>query len=308
MSVKKRYPGWSCKAITFTIDDGNIEMDKKFISIVKPNGILGTFNLCSPNLNKYTADFYRELYSGFGISNHCKSHPFLLKEESFQISDEEFDIQTADEGKLYKTAKEGLYLFKATAGWRRTATLETYCQLISESHKELEAVFGEGSITTFVWPYGDRNSPEILDYVANELSYTAVRKTGLLEDTTGFLPPIDRMHWSYNASHKNLLACAEKYDNLADDGELKFFSLGVHSVDYENADKWDELSEFAARYGNRPNDFYYASVEDIFGYVDAMNEVKITENTVENPTNRDIYLEIDEEKIILAPNEKIKIG
>ena len=39
------FPGWVRKSVTFTIDDGNIKMDKKFLDIVKPAGILGTFNL-----------------------------------------------------------------------------------------------------------------------------------------------------------------------------------------------------------------------------------------------------------------------
>jgi hypothetical protein len=283
-------------------------MDTKFISVVKPHGIKGTFNLCSPNLSKYTPSFYRELYSGFGISNHCKMHPFLLKEdETREISEDAFDINTADENKLYKTDREGVYYFKAPAGWRKKATLPEYSALLSESHNELEGIFGEGSVTTFVWPFGDQNSEEILDYISRELGYTAARKTGLVEDKTGFAVPTDRMHWSYNASHKNLLECAEKYDKFIDDGELKFFSFGVHSVDYENANKWDELSEFAAKYGNRPNDFYYASVEDIFGYVDASNAIKITENVVENPSAVDIYLEINGEKRILSAGETLRV-
>ena len=30
------FPGWTRKAITFTIDDGNVFMDRKFLEIVKP--------------------------------------------------------------------------------------------------------------------------------------------------------------------------------------------------------------------------------------------------------------------------------
>ena len=41
---KNYFPGWVRKQVSFTIDDGNIEMDKKFIDIVRPAGVLGTFN------------------------------------------------------------------------------------------------------------------------------------------------------------------------------------------------------------------------------------------------------------------------
>lgn len=306
MVVKKCYPNWSRKAISFTIDDGNIEMDTKFISILKPYGIKGTFNLCSPNLGKYTKDFYRELYDGFGISNHCKMHPFLLKDaEKREYSSDKFDINTADEAKLYSVGREGVYHFRASNGWRKTATLKAYCELISECHSELEEIFGEGSVTTFVWPFGDQGSDEILTYIAKTHGYVAARKTGLVEDSTAFAPPSDRMHWSYNASHKNLLQCAEKYEAFEDDGELKFFSFGVHSIDYENANCWDELREFAEKYGNRDTDFYYASVEDIFRYADASNALKITDTAIENPSNLTVYIEANGKKITLAPNEKI---
>ena len=66
MRVDKNYfPGWVRKSITFTIDDGNLVHDKHFIDTVKPYGIKGTFNLCLPDLQKHSADFYREFYEGF---------------------------------------------------------------------------------------------------------------------------------------------------------------------------------------------------------------------------------------------------
>ena len=42
------YPGWTRKSITFTIDDGNLKLDRKFLDVVKPAGLKGTFNLCTP--------------------------------------------------------------------------------------------------------------------------------------------------------------------------------------------------------------------------------------------------------------------
>ena len=54
------FPGWVRKAVTFTMDDGIIQHDEKFLSIVRPAGILGTFNLYMVNLRD--ADIYRELY------------------------------------------------------------------------------------------------------------------------------------------------------------------------------------------------------------------------------------------------------
>ena len=47
---KPYFPGFTRKSVTFSIDDGNLVLDKKFISIVAPYGIKGTFNLCGNNI------------------------------------------------------------------------------------------------------------------------------------------------------------------------------------------------------------------------------------------------------------------
>ncbi|MBQ9070936.1 MAG: polysaccharide deacetylase family protein [Clostridia bacterium] len=302
------YPSWTTKAITFTIDDGNIPMDKRFIDIVKPQGIKGTFNLCAPNLKEYTPEFYRELYDGFGISNHCKLHPFALTpDKAREVSNEPFDSKVADVTKNYRTDVSGVYRYYSPAGWRNIAETDSYCRLISECHNELEAVFGEGSVSTFVWPYGEQADERILEYIESVCGYTAVRKTGALGSSTAFAVPTDMMHWSYNATHKDLLKAAKEYEDFADDGELKFFCFGLHSIDYERANCWNVLEEFAEKYGNREREFWYASVEDIFGYRDAVNELKITENTVENPTDTDVFAEINGKKTVIPKKTVIEL-
>ena len=298
---KNYYPGWVRKSICFTIDDGNLILDKKFIDIVGPYGIKGTFNLCAPDLEKNSPEFYRELYRGYGISNHCKIHPYAMtQDKERKISDDAFCQDTADENMLYRVpGEDGLYFYHTPIGWRKVAESEKYCSLIRECHKELETVFGKGSITTFVWPYCEQNNAFIQNYLMNESGYKAVRKTGATEDKTGFAVPVDRMHWSYNAAHTNLLSVAEKYSGFEDDGELKFFCFGVHSHDFERGNCWHVLEEFAEKYGNQPKTYWYASVEDIFRYADAVSELKIEGNTITNPANIDIYIKVDGKKMII---------
>ena len=88
----KFYPGWTRKAISFSIDDGHLDSDKKFMDIVEPYGIKGTFNLCSERLARMSPDEYREFYHGHEIANHCKYHPAAFVDgEEYDISDEPFD-------------------------------------------------------------------------------------------------------------------------------------------------------------------------------------------------------------------------
>lgn len=307
---KNYFPGWVRKSIAFTIDDGNIPLDKKFIDIVKPAGIKGTFNIGSPKLDQYTPEFYREFYRGYGISNHCKLHPFYMtpERESIPLSDEVFDGKTADKSMRYRTNIPGVYkVFHNGRYWANVATPEAYCKLVDEGKRDIEAVFGEGSITTYVWPYSEQSSEEVRDYVINRAGYMAVRKTGATRDSSGFNMPADRGRWSYNTGYSELADVSKLYEAYPDDGELKFFCFGVHSHDFENNNCWDVLVDFADSFGNRPETYYYASVEEIFTYEDAVKAVIVTDEYVENPTEITLYITIDGKRATLEPHSRISL-
>ena len=166
----KFYPGWTRKAITFSIDDGILDMDRKFMDILEPYGIKGAFNLCSERLNKMSPEEYREFYRGHEIANHCKYHPAAFIDGcEYDIADEKFDPATADTSKLYPYEGEpGLYhTVRPWGGWMKRADTDAYIRLIEESHAELEAIFGEGSIRAFVWPYIRQDNKRLTDYVAS---------------------------------------------------------------------------------------------------------------------------------------------
>ena len=60
------FPGFVRKSVCFTMDDGWLAHDAKFLSIVRPAGIKGTFNLyCA---DRATPDEYRALYDGYEIA------------------------------------------------------------------------------------------------------------------------------------------------------------------------------------------------------------------------------------------------
>ena len=99
----------------------------------------------------------------------------------------------------------------------------------------------------------------------------------------------------------NLLEVMREYDAYPDDGELKFFAFGVHSIDFERDGKWDDLQTFANEYGNRPNDFWYATVGEIFDYSAAVKKLKITDDGIYNPTDITIYVKVDGEGKVVSP-------
>lgn len=314
---KNYFPGFTRKSITFTIDDGNFEMDKKFLDIVRPAGIFGTFNL--QHWDREAPEFYRELYEGYEIANHCKNHAIAIDEDiSGELSSEPFDRNRADYEHYYKTETPGVYLvhiykiwgkntgtYDPPRGWHTVSPSEYYNGFADETREGLEEVFGKGSVRGFAWPHG-RGSAAAREHLIAE-GYQNIRRTGDLRDTTGFAMPEDRFSWSYNASHSNLLEVAELYEKYPDDGNLKFFSIGVHSIDYENSGRWGDLLAFAEKYGNRQNDFYYASVGDILAYEDAVKALVVTDTEIINPSDIPVYITLDGDPIIITANTTVKI-
>lgn len=304
--IKFLYPSLTRKAVTFTIDDGNFTYDEKLLAILKPAGIKGTFNLCS-NLHRGKEDFTRSFYEGYGIANHCKYHPFVnFDGVELKIRDEEFDEQTADPEYIYPVNDKPEHFWQIKPnGWRQMTFVDNFIRYVDEGQKELGAIFGEGSVRDYVWPYGEQNSAAVKEFIRK--THRSSRKTGPTIDLDGFAIPRDKYAWSYNAHNKNLLAVMEMYEAYPDDGDLKFFAFGVHSVDFERDSNWDDLREFADKYGNRSDTYWYASVEDIFDYEEAVKSLVITDTEIVNPSNIEVYFECNGEKSSVKGNSSVGI-
>lgn len=303
--VQVFYPNYSRKAISFTIDDGNVPMDKKFIDIVKAHGIRGTFNLCSHNMKAFDAQGYRDFYEGFEISNHVKYHPYPFIDGVQNVfTDEPFDDKTADVKLTYKCGTEGQYMVKKGKGWRMACGDEDYIRYTNECNDELEKIFGEGSVKGFVWPYGKQNNKFVYDKLC-KMGFYGLRITGDTRDKDGFSIPKDRNNWSYNANNVTLLEVAKMYEAYPDDGELKFFCFGVHSVDFERSGNWHELEEFARTYGNRPNEYWYCTVREAFEYEDAVKSLVITDTSICNNSDIEVYVSVDGKKIAVSSSSTL---
>jgi len=298
------FPGYTRKAITFSIDDGNVKYDKRFLDIVRPYGIKGTFNLYSSNLSSLSPEEYRALYQGYEIGNHCKYHPFLmLSDEKYNIKNEPFDSAKADEKYIYPDRVEGLYYVKKPQGWRRIAEENAYIGFIKESFDELEEIFGKGSIKSYVWPFRGQNSPRVQEYIKSA-GYTNARVGA---GTGSFDMPEDRFNLYSNAPASKILSRGEEFSSLSDDGRMKMFIFGVHSHDFESANNWNELEQFCRIYGRRYSEYYYATLSEIFAYEDAKNSVITEGGRLYNPSNITLYLKISGREKILTPNSFIEI-
>ena len=97
------------------------------------------------------------------------------------------------------------------------------------------------------------------------------------------------------------------FDSYEDDGELKMFAFGVHAKDFETYGKWDDLEEYARLYGNRQEDFWYATNRQIFEYEDALKMLVITDEKITNPSDIDLFVTINGVKTIIFANSEYAI-
>lgn len=298
MEIKKYFPGFVSKAITFSIDDGNLKYDKIFIDIVRHGGIKGTFNLYFGSVKRnLTDEEYRGFYKGFEIANHCNRHPFAIDSaKEYNFSDEPFDIETADKSLVYKTDREGVWRIYHRSYWATVATRSAYLYLAEEGRVDIEEIFGKGSVKGFVWPYGKQKDEELF-CALKDSGYKWIRNANI----QGFSVPEEKSDWGVNADSLSLEEKISEFESLSDDGELKFFCLGLHSVDFERANKWEALKDFALKYGNRPNDFYYATVSEIFEYDEAVRRVYINDTKVCNPSDKRVFVKIQNKEYIIEP-------
>ncbi len=311
------FPGWTRKSVNFSIDDGNWEMDEKFLAIVRPAGIRGTFNLCGVWLGDHSAEEYRAFYEGNEISNHVKYHPYAFDDSAtYHISDDPFDEETSDPGFLYRTDESGVYHCCGARGWRLVADskeflrwrviadAEAYLRLAEEARREIRAVFGPESAGGFVWPYGRQNNAVLIAGL-KAAGYYGLRKSSQDGDEKGFNLPVSRMGWNCTTAHDSLLKHAALYEAFPDDGHLKYFCAGIHSIDYERSGRWDDLRAFADRFGRRPDEYYSAPIGDVFAQEDAIRAARVTESGIENPTDKTLWLLLDGGRTTVAPRASL---
>ena len=300
------YPSFTKKAITFTIDDGNMVYDKKLTDILAPAGIRGTFNLCS-NIHEGREEETLAFYSEYDVSNHCKHHPLINYDGvDYILSEDEFDEATADDSRIYRASgRPGFFWVKRPNGWRHMVFEDDFLSYIKEGKEELERLFCGREIKDYVWPYGNQDNAAAHEFIKK--THRSSRITGCTAGKDAFNIPLDKYAWSYTANHLNLLEIMEEYEAYPDDGELKFFAFGVHSIDFERDERWDSLRAFAEKYGNRPDVYWYTTIGELFDYDEAVRMLEKDSKRLINRSSSNIYLKIDGEPTVLGAGEEVLI-
>lgn len=257
--IYMRFPQGRAKALTLSYDDG-VEQDIRLISILRKNGLKGTFNLNSglyaPDGFRYPAgDVHRvmsarqarELYldSGMEVAVHALTHPDL------------------------------------------TLLPQNICtREILRDRENLERQFG-CIVRGMAYPYGTYN-----DAVVDVLRQCGIVYARTVHSTEGFALPQDWLRLCATCHHGNprLMELARKFTEAAPMRAPILFYLWGHSYEFEQQDNWDVIEVFS-EYMSRRDDIWYATNLEIYEYIEDFHRLvfSMDETIVQNPTNRDLF-------------------
>ena len=276
--VFMRFPGFKAKAVTLSYDDG-VRQDKRLISIMKENGLKGTFNLNGGQ---------------FSLTPSSEEKGRMTVEEATALYDAK-DFEVAIHG--YKHLSVGC-IDKAVA-----------TNDVIQDRVALEKVFGK-VIKGMAYANGSFDEDvSILKTCGVEYCRTTV-------STESFDLPKDWLKWHPTCRHKDpkLFELVETFLNLKEPNYSWFykpmlFYLWGHSYEFDNDDNWHVIEEFAKKIGGR-EDIWYATNGEIYEYVTAYDNLRWSADgtLVHNPTNVDVYLGYHGKKIVIESGKTVKIG
>ena len=245
--------------------DDGSKYDEKLIGILNKYGMKATFNICDDG--KHDMGYKKEWYAGHEIASHSYKHPRMYVES--------------------ETSKE------------------TCLDAISRGKILCDEIFGEGTCNGFVWPYRrpDNRSdfPELIAEVKKYYKYCRPISTN---DNLDF--PKDWYNWEPTCHHNDVNKYLLKFLE-SDDSEipkLKLLYVWGHSLDFENNNNWDLIENFSKVMSER-DDVWKATNIEVYNYKNALDSLEITENSIYNPTDTDVYAVVNDEKVVIHAGETI---
>jgi peptidoglycan/xylan/chitin deacetylase (PgdA/CDA1 family) len=271
-----RYPNFRVKAVTLSYDDG-VRQDKRLISIMKKNGLRGTFNInagifgteyTGEEKGRMTVDEAVELYnsSGMEVAIHGYLHLSLAKVDSaIAIND------------------------------------------VIKDRVALEKLFGR-VIKGMAYANGSYD-----DSVVELLKNCGVNYSRTVVSTEKFELPTDWLRLPATCHHANpkLMELAEQFVNLPKGRHYwydtpKLFYLWGHSYEFDGANNWEVIEKFAEYIGNR-EEIWYATNGEIYEDVTAFDRLDFSTDGsfIYNPSAIDLYLSYKDKQIIVPAGQTV---
>ncbi len=274
-----RFPGGKFKAFSMSYDDG-VGTDLRLMEIMRQNGLKGTFNLNGAAPGMPDEDINIE---------QTPTHRMSLN----QLKKYYGDFEVATHGythPFYRDLPQTAVIFD-----------------IVKDREVLEDLFGR-IIRGHALPNGSYNKETIEALRACGIIYSRTTKA-----TKTFDIPEDWLEYHPTAHHEHgILELADRF--LAPTGRGTspwFFCLWGHSYEFERADNWELIEEFAKKIGGH-DEVYYGGMQEIVEYVNAYRSLvySIDSRRIYNPSAIDIWITpncLSQEIICIHAGETVEV-
>ena len=158
---------------------------------------------------------------------------------------------------------------------------------IAEDKRALSEYF-DRDVRGMAYPFGDYN-----DHIIAMLEKYGVAYSRTTKNVFDFSLPENFLEWHSTCHHNNpeLQPLVNKF--LNSDRELALFYLWGHSYEFERNNNWNVIEEFCESICSK-EDVWYATNIEIYDYIQAMNQLIITENgEIINPTDTKLFVSVD---------------
>jgi peptidoglycan/xylan/chitin deacetylase (PgdA/CDA1 family) len=273
--IYMRYPGFKAKAMTLSYDDGVVQ-DERLIKIMNENGLKGTFNINSALFD-------------FGKRRLSKNDAIKLYLEN-----------------KMEVAMHGENHYFATATPNGVMMREFLFDKLN-----LEQDFG-CIVRGMAYANGRYN-----DDIKTTLKLLGVCYARAVCSTKSFGLPTDWLELQPTVRHADpeLMEILERFIKLSPDKSYVknpvLFYLWGHSYEFDDADNWFVIENFAKRV-SECDDIYHATNIEIYDYVKAFDSLIYSADgsIVYNPTATDVYVRVgyaDGKNVLIKAGETKKI-
>lgn len=272
--MKFYYPNFKTKALTFSYDDGTVQ-DRKLTEIFKKNGLKGTFNL---NSDKFGEKGFLENHGGFRVN---------------------FDkIDSSEVGKIY----EGHEVAGHASKHQNLPTLNDaeFDEAVLNDFDALELLCGKRPIG-LAYPFGTYDERTV-----SKLHSLGVRFARTVKVTYNFEIPDNFLIW-HPTCHDHDSKTSQLIEEFLSDNipELALFYIWGHAFEFDktDCDRWADMENICQKLSGKSN-IWYATNGEICEYITAIREFKSNGCKINN-TKFNLYFELDNKLITLAPSECI---
>jgi len=269
-----RFPNGLLKALTLSYDDG-VEQDARLLEIMNQHGLKGAFNL---NSSQFAPE--GTVYPAGQIHRRMTEKAIV---DLFAHSGQEVAIHACYHGDLPA-------LPTAHAVWQ-----------VVRDKEQLENTFGR-IIRGMAYPYGTYSAE-----LAKTLKDCGVAYARTVESTHRFDIPTNWLTMPATCHHKDpeLMNLAKAFAE-GKPYRPQLFYLWGHSYEFEAANNWHVIEQFAEYIGGRA-DIWYATNIEIYDYVKAWRSMHISADgrRLFNPSALPLWVAINGEVYCIKSGEEL---